>query len=331
MTEYHQGGDCLTDPTVQPPRDSSGNAAIYGMPADLVRDAKSSIASLSKSEAKRLRKIEAAKSRHAWHNSKESAQARRDTKIILATLPLWPIAGAIIGRLYASDYLDKGPSILLGLAGGLVVGIYVTFFLVFAARSGAHRDFEDRRLIGEAQEELKQVELEITGDVAQDFVTLWGATQKRLDLYHKIATTQSERSFLYGQIAAGIGFVVIIIAALIAGFSRSTGASIAAAVSGVAGGGLAAYIGKTFMKSQEAATAQLKAYFNQPLELSRYLEAERLLSLVNEKQRGASVNSIITSITKSPIVDQSAKGNGRRPLSGDIRHNERPGQRLRAN
>ena len=71
-----------------------------------------------------------------------------------------------------------------------------------------------------------------------DFGALWTATQKRLDYYHKIATTQAERSFMYGQIAAGAGFVVVIIAAFIAGFSRSTAAAIASGVAGVAGGGL---------------------------------------------------------------------------------------------
>jgi hypothetical protein len=63
-----------------------------------------------------------------------------------------------------------------------------------------------------------------------DFGALWTATQKRLDYYHKIATTQAERSFMYGQIAAGAGFVVVIIAAFIAGFSRSTAAAIASGV-----------------------------------------------------------------------------------------------------
>ena len=85
------------------------------------------------------------------------------------------------------------------------------------------------------------------------------------------------------------------------------------------------------MKSQEAATSQLQAYFNQPLEFSRYLEAERLLSLIDESQRVASVNSIITSITNSPIAIQPAKDNGRRLLFGGIRHNERHEQKSQAN
>lgn len=269
--------------------------------------------SISNAEEDRQREIGAAKSRQEWLSSKESGQASRNTKLLIGTFPFWAAAGALIGHysnIAASDAYEQQLNTYIGLAIGTVVGAYITGGLILLTRTRARRNYEDRRLLGEAQEELKQAELEITGNASADFVTLWSATQKRLDLYHKIATTQSERSFLYGQVAAGIGFIVIIAAALVAGFSKTTAASIAAAVSGVAGGGLAAYIGKTFMKSQEAATAQLQAYFNQPLEFSRYLEAERLLSLIDENQRAASVNSIITSITNSPIAVQPAKDNG---------------------
>jgi hypothetical protein len=273
---------------------------------------------IEKAEEKRRRQIEAARNRREWRKSKEAAQARRNTSIALATIPLWALSGALIGNFYAdalNEFVNKKLYILSGLGIGTFVGIYVIGALIIVFLSQARRDIEDRRLIGEAQEELKQTELEITGNVSADFVTLWSATQKRLDLYHQIATNQSQRSFLYGQIAAGAGFVVIIVAALIAGLSKSTGASVAAAVSGVAGGGLAAYIGKTFIKSQEAATAQLRAYFNQPLEFSRYLEAERLLALINDKsQHTSSVNSIIASITNSPIVTAPAEDNSERPL-----------------
>ena len=197
--------------------------------------------------------------------------------------------------------------ILIGSALGFGFGLYASVFLILAFRAQARKEFNDRMLLGEAQQQLKEVEQEISGDPQKDLVMLWSATQKRLDIYHKIATTQSERSFLYAQIAAGMGFLVLIIAAVIAGFSRSTAASIVAGVTGISGGGLGAYIGATFMKSQEMASTQLRAYFNQPLEFSRYLEAERLILLVNEKNRAATVQGIITSIAAASMNNNLPK------------------------
>jgi len=57
-----------------------------------------------------------------------------------------------------------------------------------------------------------------------------------------------------------------------------------------------AYVGNTFMKSQEAAAAQLRAYFLRPLEFSKYLAAERIIELLDEKDRMSSVRLLIEAI-----------------------------------
>lgn len=54
--------------------------------------------------------------------------------------------------------------------------------------------------------------------------------------------------------------------------------AVAAAVVGVGGGGMSAYVSATFIRSQEAASAQMRAYFSQPLDYSRTLAAERLIA-----------------------------------------------------
>jgi hypothetical protein len=207
---------------------------------------------------------------------------------------------------------NQSQYILYGAVIGLGVCSYVSLLLINTARSPGRRALQDRLLLGQTQEELKQVESEVTGG-ATDFGTLWAATQKRLDYYHQIATTQAERSFMYGQVAAAAGFGVIALSAIIAGFSRSIAASIAAAVTGVSGGGLGAYIGSTFMKSQDAASAQLRAYFSQPLEFSKYLAAERLLTFIGEDNRLPAVNNMISSIMNVPPAQSSDKSasNGR--------------------
>jgi hypothetical protein len=256
--------------------------------------------------------IAKARARLAWRESTEYARVRRLERGLLYSIVPFAGIGAFSGWVYAttstseSIYSNESQYILLGALIGAATFMYFAFFLRNISRSRARREFSDRMLLGQAQAELRQVEDEITGGDT-DFGTLWAATQKRLDYYHKIATTQAERSFMYGQIAAGAGFVVIIIAAFVAGFSRSTAAAIASGVTGVAGGGLGAYIGSTFMKSQDMASAQLRAYFSQPLEFSKYLAAERLLTFIDKSDRTAAVNDMISSIMSMPSNQSSDK------------------------
>ncbi len=186
-------------------------------------------------------------------------------------------------------------SALAGATLGALAIFFVGAVLFVMYSTRLRRSFEDRRLLGLAREELRQAEKEITSGET-DFASLWAVTQKRLDYYHKIATTRSERSFLYGQIAAGIGFVVLLTVSVIAGFAASPTASVTVGAVGIVGGGLGAYAGKTFMKSQEAAAAQLREYFLQPLEFSKYLAAERILELLDEKDRTSSVRLLIEAI-----------------------------------
>jgi len=262
-------------------------------------------------EEKLAREKEEARNRLEWRKSGEAAKARRRQYVIFGLIPAWIIVGGVLGAIFVNliypyyDYRsplyrhEKTLYILIGCLAGLIIGLYSSALMGIASRAQARKEFSDRVLLGEAQQALKDTEEEISGDVEKDLIMLWSATQKRLDIYHKIATTQSERSFIYAQVAAGMGFLALVIAALIAGISRSTAASIVAGIAGISGGGLAAYIGATFMKTQEMASTQLRAYFNQPLEFSRYLEAERLMLLCDPKDRATTIQEIIQSITRS--------------------------------
>ncbi|WP_225642462.1 hypothetical protein [Streptomyces werraensis] len=59
---------------------------------------------------------------------------------------------------------------------------------------------------------------------------------------------------------------------------------------------------KTFVKSQETAAEHLKAYFDQPLEFSRYLAAERLLADLglSEEQKADVVGQLVQVIAAGP-------------------------------
>jgi hypothetical protein len=146
---------------------------------------------------------------------------------------------------------------------------------------------------------------------------LWDVTHGRMDLYHQIVTGQARSSFRAAQVAMGFGFVVLVVFAVVAVQAKTTTGAITTASLGAVGAAFAAYIGKTFIRSQESAASHLRAYFDQPLELSRYLAAERLLADAKElspEQRAAILTSLVQSIAGAGHDDaKSGKPAGRQP------------------
>ena len=130
---------------------------------------------------------------------------------------------------------------------------------------------------------------------------LWTVTHERLDLYHRIATGQARRSFITAQFAMITGFGLLIVFAIVAVQAHTAAAAIAASGLGAVSAAFAGYIGRTFVQSQQSAAAHLRAYFDQPLEFSRYLAAERLLAAsdVGAGERGAIVHELVQAIIRN--------------------------------
>jgi hypothetical protein len=150
---------------------------------------------------------------------------------------------------------------------------------------------------------------------------LWDVTHGRMDLYHQIVTRQAKRSFGAAQVAMGVGFVLLVVFAVLAAEAKTTAAAIGAGGLGAVGAAFAAYIGKTFIRSQESAASHLRAYFDQPLELSRYLAAERLLADAKElsaEQRAAILTSLVQSIATAGH-DDTPKDDKHRAARGRAR------------
>jgi hypothetical protein len=103
------------------------------------------------------------------------------------------------------------------------------------------------------------------------------------------------------MVAAGVGFLVVIASAIVAALGRSTVGSVSAGLVGLAGGGLGAYIGGTFMRLQENAATQLRAYFSQPLVFSRFLAAERLLDQLDPQTRPLATRELIRALAATPV------------------------------
>ncbi|WP_237527828.1 hypothetical protein [Streptomyces sp. SID2119] len=131
---------------------------------------------------------------------------------------------------------------------------------------------------------------------------LWEATHARLDLYHQIATGQAKTSFRNAQIAMVAGFLLLVVFAGIAVWASTTAVAIVAGGLGAVAAALAGYVAKTFIRSQEAAATHLRSYFDQPLELSRYLAAERLVADgdLTQEQRGEILTALVQAMVAGP-------------------------------
>ncbi|MFF8654442.1 hypothetical protein [Streptomyces huasconensis] len=131
---------------------------------------------------------------------------------------------------------------------------------------------------------------------------LWTVTHRRLDLYHDIALGQASRSFRNAQIAMILGFALLVGFVIIALQASTTAGAVVAGGLGAVAAALAGYVSRTFVRSQEAAASHLRAYFDQPLEFSRYLAAERLVADANlsDEQRAEIVSALAQAMISGP-------------------------------
>jgi hypothetical protein len=164
-----------------------------------------------------------------------------------------------------------------------------------------------------ARRELSEAERRLTEANELTLPALWKATHARLDYYHEIATGQARQSFRNAQIAMAVGFVLLVVFAVLAILAQTTTGAIVTGALGATSAAFAAYLGRTFVRSQETAATHLRSYFDQPLEFSRYLAAERLLNGVERLdagQRATITADVLRGILPAP------KGDSDKPDAG---------------
>ncbi len=104
-----------------------------------------------------------------------------------------------------------------------------------------------------------------------------------------------------------VGFIAVALKA-----SNATGSIVAGGL-GAVSAALAGYVSKTFVKSQESAATHLRSYFDQPLEFSRYLAAERLIvdaGLTEEQRREVLMVLVQAMVAPSVAPGSPAAANG---------------------
>ncbi len=142
---------------------------------------------------------------------------------------------------------------------------------------------------------------------------LWAVTHRRLDHYHGIALGQAKQSFRNAQIAMGLGFTLLIASVVIALNAATAAGSLVAGGLGAVSAGLAGYVSRTFIRSQEAAAVHLRAYFDQPLAFSRYLAAERLMADagMSEEKHAEILSALVQAMvigTAGPVPASTTEG-----------------------
>jgi hypothetical protein len=125
--------------------------------------------------------------------------------VVLATAVMGGGVGALVGSTIASYESDRGINALVGGLGTAAFIVYLGAFGLVVYRRQQRRAWYDRVVVLQAHVELSRAESEVTNEEL-DLPSLWSLTQKRLDYYHSLATSQAEKSFNYGLLAAGIGF-----------------------------------------------------------------------------------------------------------------------------
>jgi uncharacterized membrane protein (DUF485 family) len=122
---------------------------------------------------------------------------------------------------------------------------------------------------------------------------VWDVTHKRLDHYHALASRQAKLSFYSAQVAMAVGFILLVGFTVLALNAPTPTGSVVTGALGVTATAFAAYISRTFVRSQETTASHLREYFKQPVEFSRFLAAERLLASFQEAGREVDVAEVL--------------------------------------
>lgn len=175
----------------------------------------------------------------------------------------------------------------------VIAGAYPMYHVT---RNHAASALDDHIRIEQIQKD--EADLAKDGRAGTEFAELWSLTQRRIDHYHQLATSQSAVAFRTGQTVMGLGFVVVLALGIAAVMAPNGTAAIAASVIAVSGASLSAFVSATFLKSQSEASAQLREFFVQPVDFTRMLGAERLLEMLDDPaQKAAAVQTLISSLT----------------------------------
>ena len=140
-----------------------------------------------------------------------------------------------------------------------------------------------------------------------DLRSLWDINRTRLEGYHKLVSNYAASTRQMTLVTIANGFIFLLLASGAAALARSTPASVATAIVGSAGAVLASFIANAVLKNAETSSREVLTFFSHPIEVERYLSAERLLSEIPFEQRAEALILIIRGLVGGRL-DEPAGG-----------------------
>lgn len=131
------------------------------------------------------------------------------------------------------------------------------------------------------EDALKHLEGQDSKD-ALPLTALYIFNRRQLDEYQTLTKRHAEVSFHNAQVAAGLGFAVLIVGAALVIQQKAASASVQYAIGGLStlGALLSTYLSRTYFRSHHEAMTQLAIYYEEPFLTSRALSAERIISRI---------------------------------------------------
>ncbi|WP_406413698.1 RNA-binding domain-containing protein [Streptomyces sp. NBC_01614] len=250
-------------------------------------------------------------------NSGLRASQRRNILIIGIAALVLPSVLFLVRVLQGKDPASLTPGALIVGFSILIAGMSIELFRWRPEREDLARTRERvRQAEAELEEELRSPYADVSQSEAEDeeqarltLSALWAVTHRRLDHYHTIALEQAAKSFRNAQAAMTIGFILLVGFAVAGFFASTTAGTVVAGALGAVSAALSGYVSRTFVKSQETAAEHLRAYFDQPLEFSRYLAAERLIAdaRLETEQRAEILGSLVQAMIAGPTSARDAQ------------------------
>ncbi|MEV6644262.1 hypothetical protein [Amycolatopsis sp. NPDC051371] len=243
--------------------------------------------------------------RQMWRKSPERKSFRRLTVSVTAIALLTIIAGkqGLLLLLRIFDPAATNSITSWTFENILAFCSILSFFIARWKFRQAFSEFSDRYDLELA---LSHVDASVGGERdsnAHDLTLtdLWHQNQERLSAYHTMATGQAAKSYRNGQNATVAGFVVLLFSVIFASVTSSLTGALAAGGIGAVGAVLTAYLTRTFLRMHESSSRQLRSYFDQPVDLSRILAAERLLNMISDDaRRGEAIVELIRTNNRLP-------------------------------
>lgn len=223
-------------------------------------------------------------------------KSKIDSKVLLLSGAIGILAGVFcLICLRLLIFPDTSPA--TGFAIGVAIG---SALLVVEMKSG---DNEATRKVEDAEKKAYEIDSESSDDIA--IGRLFNLYSKQIEKYQQETRSRATWSFIFAIVSmfAGMGFMIWG-GGIILSEPTTNHVAAGAAISAI-GGGISAYITKTFLDVHKLSLTQLNRYFTQPVINDHIVMAQRLAEGVKDEEvRKKSYEKIVSSVTA--LIDSTS-------------------------